>query len=201
MRKHIWKIVVLLLFCIENTQAQKMESDTITLKEVMINKTINKNVTLKTKGKRSEFVGFYVNEQFVSLIRNIPFGQINTLELFFNPNMLEKGEEVVLKLLIFDRNNQNKPGNSLLNQVVKFSITNKSKRKIILDLKELDLNIEGDIFFGFETINLPRYAFVVEFKENDNAISFGKNIKQGWFKPVREKPIELKMNLKVIPQI
>ena len=201
MRNSFWKIALLLVLCIENTVAQNMESDTIALKEVVIKKTLNKDIRLKTKGKGNEFVGFYVNQQFVSLIRNVPAGQINTLELFFNPNMLEKGEVVVLKLLIFDRNDQGKPGNQLINQVLKFSITDKLKRKIILDLKGLDLNIEGDVFFGFETINLPRYAFVAEFKENDNAISFAKNAGQEWFKPVREKPIELKMNLNIIPKI
>ena len=173
----------------------------IYLDEVIISKTkVPKEVLLKNKGTRDERVGFYENQKIVSLITNIPKGKISSITLFFDVKLYKKPKDLELGLLIFEKVDNGFPGKSLTNKEIRFIVKGSKKEKIVLDLTDLEINSQNELFFGFETINLKGGVFIAEMIENKNAVSFSQRKSSvEWFVPVRKVPVELKLNISVVP--
>jgi hypothetical protein len=182
---------------------QKNESkDTVVLREVIVQNNSNVRIAkIKTKKSRNEIRGFNKpNSQFVSLVKNIPKGQLSAVSFFFNPGMLNENVKYDLGVLIFTVDMNGQPGKPLSGKEIRFKLSSGGKGKIKLDLKELFLNSEKQLFFGFAVYNdISRNPLLVKFSENKSAVSFCKEPETVWLKPVSEIPIELQLVVEVIP--
>lgn len=175
------------------SQTIKEKDSIIYLKEVVVSKlTKQPKISVKSTGTGNESVGFYENEKFVSLIKNIPDSEIASISFDMDLRGFKKGTEFELRLLIFEKDDDGKPGNSMIGQNIRFKVKGNKKQKINLDLSDLLIHSKGELFIGFETVNLPKGGtLVIQMKENKNAISFAKKENGEWFTPARQN-LELK---------
>lgn len=187
-------------FLIYGISASQSNDSIIYLKEVVISNSVRpKEIKINYNGTRDESMGFYENQKIVSLISNIPDGKLTSVELFFDVKLYDTSKNLELGLLIYEINSEGQPGTSLLPENVRFKVQGNKREKITLDLSELNLVTKQNLFIGFETINLNKGVFVAKLSENRKAISYYKNLNDNWFVPVRKKPVQLRLNISVLP--
>lgn len=186
-------LLYLLLILVQNSFAQQQRDSIIYLEEVTVSRP--SNIVMKTNGKAKEVVGFYENEKFVSLVKNIPVSQLNSITFYFDAKVFKKEAEYEFELLILEQDKNGKPGNALVDKTILFRIQGDKKEKITLDLSDINIYYRPELFIGFKTINLSGGSIVTKMAKNTDAVSFYANDATEWSTPVRAFPIELQLEV------
>ena len=182
-------------------QENKLNDSIIYIQEVAI-ETNKKSKVAKatTLGTHKEIRGFNkADSKYVSLVRNIPKGQLVSICFFFSPGMLNKNSEFDLGLLMFELDENGKPGRALSDKETKFKLKANGKGKIKLDLRKLYLNSKEELFFGFAIYNdITRNPLLVKFSIAKGATSFYQELKSDWLSPVGD-PVQLQLVVEIDP--
>ena len=147
---------------------------------------------LKEKLPRTSTVGFYENEKLVSLVKEIPAGEIAAITFFLQTKHHDKAEHE-LRLLIYEKDVDGKPGTSLIPANLHFKISGNSKGQITVDLEDLHIKPRSEFFVGFETIKLSGGIFMADLQKDKNAISYGQKAASDWIMLIRRDPMEIRM--------
>jgi hypothetical protein len=141
-------------------QIEKDKDTAVYLPEVNVfskNKR-QKTFQLKTKGYSTTATLPGISE-FVCLVREIPKGKLQSIRLFFNPNLSEAYKRkwnidykpLEIELKIYESANRI-PATSITNDV-RFIVDDQQKKAIELDLTSLNIDTSPELFFGIGIIN------------------------------------------------
>jgi hypothetical protein len=176
-------IVILLISCSAFAQ------DSITwLKPPQKSKV--KTATVKTRGEELAAHGFSTIAEHVSLIRDIPAGQLHTLTFYFNSGLinLNKGEfnveynDTNLRLMIYTVGEDGKPGQLLTPILLYFTVTASHRGALDLDLSALNLATQPQLYIGMAvTDDHDKETVMLKVRENKEAMSYTKaKASNGW---------------------
>ena len=190
---------ILLIACLNINavfaQQLKTKDSIIYLKEVVIeNNSKAKEVNLRIKGNGKETRGFQKqNSRFVSLVRNIPNGQLSSITFYFNTGQVPETTKYELGLLIFELGKDGKPGKQLSDKDVRFKLKSGKKGKTVLNLRSLNLNSQENLFFGIQVLDdLSKMPLLIDFFKSENAISFYTENEEKIWRTPKGIPVQLK---------
>jgi len=172
----------------------------IYLDEVIIQNNRAKEVNLKTKNSGKESRGFQIqNSKFVSLIRGIPKGQLNSITFYFNTSQVPEKTEYELGLLIFEIDENGKPGKQISDKDIRFKLKSGKKAKTVLNLKNLNLDSQENLFFGIEVLSdLRKMPLIIDFYKSKSSRSYYTQNNGDMWKMPKGVPVQLKFLLQII---
>ena len=146
--------------------------------EVIINANNNSfsNIkTILTKGKQNISFSMRNKGIIISLVENIPQGNINTLSFYFNNNKKRAYKDVEFRLIIYSVDINNMPLKEVFNDDFRFIVKNIDKGKISLDLRKLNLKNYDKLFIGLELLkNSDHQDFLIDCNSVKNNNTFIK---------------------------
>lgn len=183
--KSFFFIFFLFTFSITFSQSSSKNDSIIYLDEVIVNANNNfSNIkTILTKGKQNISFSMRNKGIIISMVENIPQGNINTLNFFFNNNKKRAYKDVEFRLIIYSVDINNMPEKEVFNDDFRFIIKNIDKGKISLDLRKLNLKNYDKLFIGLELLkNSDSQDFLIDCNSVKNNNTFIKMEGMGnWF--------------------
>ncbi|MES2486656.1 MAG: hypothetical protein V4581_12015 [Bacteroidota bacterium] len=164
--------------------AQNVAADSIYLSAPNTKAPKVKTATVKTKGEELASHGFSAIAAHVSLIKDIPKGELQTLTFYFNSGLinLNKKEfnveykDTTLALVIYEVGHDGKPGKAITDGALYFTVTKEHRGALELDLSTLNLPTQLQLFIGMAaTDDHTTEQVVLKVRENKNARSFSKS--------------------------
>lgn len=158
MKRYIF-VCVALLFISKVFGQTKVNDSIVYLNEIVITNTkhLRKHKKVKTKGKSNMAFAIKQNASFISLIDNLPKGEIQSIYFYSKHKKNSSNESLTFRLRVYS-SKENKPNKDLLTQETRFEI-NGNKETIVLDVSKLQLSTEEQLFIGLE---------LLEYKEGIN---------------------------------
>lgn len=176
--KSIFFIIFLFTFSITFSQSSSKNDSIIYLDEVIVNanNTNFSNIkTILTKGKQNISFSMRNKGIIISLVENIPQGNINTLSFYFNNNKKRTYKDVEFRLIIYSVDINNMPEKEVFNDDFRFIVKNIDKGKISLDLRKLNLKNYDKLFIGLELLkNRDSQDFLIDCNSVKNNNTFIK---------------------------
>jgi len=166
-----------LLFCLTKGFSQADSIKTVVLQELIVEKTNMKTTKYKALGKGSVKFGFGMDWHIISLMNDIPSGQLQAVTFYFNKRSIYDGVMKAnystnnFELLIYTVKD-NQPEKKLIEKELIFSVNDFDKGKITLNVSDLDISVEKELFIGFRKLDKTEESnFNVMFRKNPKGIT------------------------------
>jgi len=177
------KIVLLIIvFCCVPTYAQEAPIKTIGAKP--------KIKKVKTKGEELAAHSFTDITTHVSLLKDIPAGQLQSVTFYFNSGLINLSKknfgidyrDTILALVIYEVGADGKPGKILSDKQLQFVVAKDHKGALEIAISALQLPSQPQLFIGLTAINEQTGNHVVlKTRANKDAVSYIiKRGQTGW---------------------
>jgi len=177
-------VLLFLLFSLKLlAQQQPATTDSLIWLQEPKGKVKTKTEVIKTKGEELASHGFTAITQHVSLVKDIPAGQLSTITFYFNSGLinLSKGEfgveykDTNFRLMMYDVAANGMPGSLLTDTPLCFTVTKEHRGALDLDLSALNLQTQPQLFIGMAAIDdHTTEQVVLKVRENKTALSYTK---------------------------
>ena len=126
----------------------------IHLDEVLITEKIVVNSKrIKTKGRDNASFSITGNSTFLTLVDEIPAGNLGSVKFFFNNRKKEEYADRMFELVIFKKGLDGLPGEKLITENLHFKISKEHRGEIEISLKNLNLRTYKELYFGLKLLN------------------------------------------------
>jgi hypothetical protein len=176
-----------LLFCFTAfSQTPGITDSIIHLKEVVIEskEAKAKTANIKTKGEEVASHSFTTIQTHVSLLKNIPEGNLKSVTFYFNSGLINLNKKALnvdykdttLALVVYNVGPDGKPGTLLTENQLQFTVNKEHRGGLELDLTPLHLPTQSQLFIGIQsTDDHTAQQVILKVRENKAAESYIKN--------------------------